>query len=51
MNELDEMMNDGNEDTMDCDTCSCADACAEVCAEAVPQEEETEETPEPPTVP
>ncbi len=52
MNELDEMMNDGNEDedALDCDTCSCAEVCAEVCAEAAQQEEETEETPEPPTV-
>lgn len=49
MNELDEMMNDGNEDELDCDTCSCAEACAEVCADA--QEEETEEAPEPPTAP
>ena len=49
MNELDEMMNDGNEDELDCDTCSCAEACAEVCADA--QEEETEEAPEPPAAP
>lgn len=49
MNELDEMMNDGNEDALDCNTCSCAEACAEVRAETVPQKE-TEETPEPPTV-
>ena len=51
MNELDEMMNDGSEDALDCDTCSCAEACAEVCAEEAAQEEEqTEETQEPPTV-
>lgn len=50
MNELDEMMNDGSQDELDCDTCSCAEACAEVCAEAAQQEEEIEENPEPPTV-
>ncbi len=52
MNELDEMMNEGGEDILDCDTCCCAEECAEVCAETEPQEEadakETTETAEEP---